>query len=93
MTQFEYLESIGQINIFDILPSVEISDNTFEIGDTVKIQLIDEETDGISHNYLKYYYPHVIGKVGNIVSIEGSSYQVYVNNTYIWLSAEELAYE
>lgn len=93
MTQFEYLESIGQINIFDILPSAEKSYNNFEIGDTVKIQLIDEETDGISHNYLKYYYPNVIGKAGNIVSIEGSSYQVYVKSTYIWLSAEELVCE
>ena len=47
--------------------------NPFHVMDKVKIVLISEELDSETHNYRKYYEPHLIGKVGEISDILVSS--------------------
>lgn len=39
----------------------------------VKIVLISEEVDSETHNFRKYYEPHLIGKVGEITNVYISS--------------------
>lgn len=85
MTEQEYLESIGQVTIFDVL-----SDETFKVGNDVRILLADEKEYELDHNYLKYYYPHVVNKIGRIVQVKGDSYQVYVQGEYLWLREFEM---
>jgi hypothetical protein len=44
-----------------------------QVTDKVKIVLISEEVDSETHNYRKYYEPHLIGKVGEITNVFVSS--------------------
>ena len=44
-----------------------------QVMDKVKIVLISEELDSETHNYRKYYEPHLIGKVGEITNVIVSS--------------------
>ena len=44
-----------------------------QVGDKVKIVLISEEVDSETHNYRKYYEPHLIGKVGEITNVHVST--------------------
>ena len=44
-----------------------------QVTDKVKIVLISEEFDSETHNYRKYYEPHLIGKVGEITNVFVSS--------------------
>ncbi len=67
MTHFELMESQGQTNIFQFLPSTVIEEE-IKIGDAAKITLTNTDEDTI--NYFKYYYPHVINKPGVIVDKE-----------------------
>lgn len=64
MTYFESIEQAGQTNIFDYLSPV--TEPVIQIGDTAKINIdyCDEEAT----NYFKYYYPHVINKVGTVIN-------------------------
>lgn len=61
MTHFEYLESIGQTNIFEFLYPAP----TIQIGDAAKINI--DSCDDEASDYFKYYYPHILNKVGTIV--------------------------
>ena len=45
----------------------------FQLMDKVKIVLISEDLDSETHNYRKYYEPHLIGKVGEITNVHVSS--------------------
>ena len=64
MSDLEYLESVGQTNIFDYLPSTTTTVEV-NIGDTAKINI--DKCDDMATNYFKNYYPHVIGKAGTII--------------------------
>ena len=44
-----------------------------QVMDKVKIVLISEELDSETHNYRKFYEPHLIGKVGEITNLLVSS--------------------
>lgn len=63
MTHFEYMQSVGQLTIDDILSGMPSTD--YGPGDNVRIQL--DESDDETYNYFKYYYPHINGKSGHIV--------------------------
>ena len=53
------------------LPSIQKTH--FQVMDKVKIVLISEDLDSETHNYRKYYEPHLIGKVGEITNVHVSS--------------------
>ena len=69
MTYFETIEECEQTNIFEFLepqePQEPQEQSVIKIGELAKINInnCDEE----AKNYFKYYYPHVINKVGTIV--------------------------
>lgn len=93
MTHFELMEKVGQVNIFDILDTPNVAlNNTPVIGDSVKINVTqsDEETK----NYFKYYYPHVLNKVGEVVEIkplrDKNIYLVSVRGEKHWFYQHEL---
>ena len=68
MSHNEYMESIGQLTIDDIL-SVQESDYTpstmLKVGDTVCINI--SRSDELTLNYFQHYYPHVINTTGYVV--------------------------
>ena len=61
MTDFEYLESIGQMSIFDLTDNAE-NQPAIELGSLVKIDISNSDEQTV--NYFRYYYPHVINKSG-----------------------------
>lgn len=102
MTHFEYMEKIGQTNIFDYLeaevaadqnnaPSVALN-TTPVVGDSVKINLTDSDEE--SKNYFKYYYPHVLNKVGEVIDVKPlrnrNVFLVSVRGETLWFYQHEL---
>jgi hypothetical protein len=66
-----------------------------QVGDQVKTILIDEAVDSETHNYRKYYEPHLIGKVGEILSIKEKrnglkTYEVNIYGTIAYFEEAEL---
>lgn len=59
-------------------------------NDRVKVLLIDESVDSEIFNYRKYYYPHVIGKVGFVKSLVANSVLVDVAGEDLWFEEKEL---
>lgn len=85
MTYFEYMESIGQTNIFEFLePSIDI-------GEEVMITLPDPVAHSDIYYYLLYYHPQVINKHGIVINKRNSSYLVSVEGYEVWLSEVELS--
>ena len=85
MTHFEYMESIGQTNIFEFLEP-----STIDIGDEVIITLPDPVAYSDIYYYLLYYHPHIINKRGLVIDRQNSSYLVSVEGGQVWLSEVEI---
>lgn len=85
MTHIEYIEPIGQMNIFEFLEP-----STIEIEDNVKIVLPDPVAHSDIYYFLLYYYPQIINKQGKVVDKKNKSYLISVEGICIWLSAVEL---
>ena len=92
MSEFEYLESVGQTNIFDYLPSITTVEA--QIGDTAKINI--DKCDDMATNYFKNYYPHVIGKAGTIIDKKvvnnKTQYRLSVYGEKHWVYENELIF-
>ena len=91
MTHFEHMESIGQTNIFEFLGSSTV-EAAVQIGDSVKINI--DYCDDEATNYFRYYYPHVINKVGTVIDSkplrDNTLYLVDVYGEKHWTYAAEL---
>ena len=91
MTHFEHLESIGQTNIFEFLGPSTV-EATVQIGDSVKINI--DYCEDEATNYFRYYYPHVINKVGTVIDSkplrDNTLYLVDVYGETHWMYAAEL---
>lgn len=92
MTEFEYLESIGQISIFDLLENPAVSAN-IEINDSIKIDI--SNSDSQTMNYFRYYYPHVINKSGIVrdkkfISAGYTLYLIEVLGELHWMNENEV---
>ena len=85
MTHFEYIESIGQMNIFEFLDP-----STIDTGDKVKIVLPDPVVHSDIYYFLLYYYPQIINKQGKVIDKKNKSYLISVEGICIWLSEVEL---
>lgn len=85
MTHIEYIESIGQMNIFELLEP-----STIDIGDEVTIVLPDPEAYSDIYYFLLYYYPQIINKHGIVIDKKKKSYLISVEGICIWLSEVEL---
>ncbi|MEC1177292.1 hypothetical protein P9B03_02250 [Metasolibacillus meyeri] len=79
MTYFEQMEKLGQVTIFDLLPSS--STDAFSIGDSVRV-VITAESDPEAFYYLDAYHPIVLKKRGEII-------EVFENQQYLVNFAEE----
>lgn len=73
---------VEQLCLFDIS---DIHDE-IQIGDPVKIILPATSVCSETHYYLKYYYPHIINKVGQVVNIVNSSFEVTIHGFLITLA-------
>lgn len=76
-----------QLSIFDC-PVIE--KHTFQIYDKVKLQLVDESTNFEIYNYRKYYYDHLIGKMGTVLEVRGNTITVQISGEIIQCEACEL---
>lgn len=75
MTYSEEMEKLGQVTIFDLLPSSSTHTNIFSIGDRVRV-VITAESDPESYYYLESYLPIVFKKRGEIIEVLGN--QLYL---------------
>ena len=71
-----------------------VEEETFEVGDTVKIK-VPQDKDSEFYLYLKHYYPHVMNKTGFIQHIEKASSgrmicDVNIHGTVLPIATEEL---
>ena len=91
MTHFEHMELNGQTNIFEFLGPSTV-EATVQIGDSVKINI--DYCDDEATNYFRYYYPHVINKVGTVIDSkplrDKTLYLVDVYGEAHWMYAAEL---
>lgn len=85
MSHFEYMELIGQTNIFEFIESSEARN----VGDIVKIKLVDESIDDEAHNYMKYYMSHLLGKNGEIVGVDQKNFSVLIDGIIYLLSSTD----
>lgn len=86
MNHHEYMESIGQINIFDILPikTTPVRNKAFVEGDRVKIRYYADEIE-----YMCECLPQLL-EVGEIVSKQLDFYQVRIGDSVIDVPGEKL---
>ena len=87
-THFEYMEEVGQVNIFELLQEEK---SPLNIGDKVKCN-ITEESDWEGHNYLKYYAPFALTDVGEVVNISGDVAIIRYKTTEVMFNIKELDY-
>lgn len=73
---------VEQLCLFDIR---NLHDE-IQIGDPVKIILPAASICSETHYYLKYYYPHVINKVGQVTKVITGGFEVTVNGFLITLA-------
>lgn len=73
---------VEQLCLFDI----ENLHDEIQIGDLVKIVLPAASICSETHYYLKYYYPHVINKVGQVTNVITGGFEVTVNGFLITLA-------
>ncbi|MED3876190.1 hypothetical protein [Lysinibacillus capsici] len=76
-----------QLSIFDC-PLTE--KHQFQIHDRVKLQLVGESTNFEIYNYRKYYYDHLIGKIGTVNEVRGNTIMVQISEEIIPCEACEL---
>lgn len=72
-TEEQPFETIQQLKSTDERIKQPNQNMALQVGNRVKIILIDEEVDSETHHYRKYYEPHLIGKVGEISKVLMSS--------------------
>lgn len=77
-----------QLNLFDV--PVEQKQGTIQVHDKVKFLLLDESVDSEVHYYRKYYFGHVIGKVGTVLEVESSTVLVKIADEEILFEIREL---
>lgn len=82
-----------QLNLFDL--EFELHQPKFQLMDTVKVILIDEQLDSETYHYRKFYEAHIINKVGEITNIHISTagvitYEVDIYGAKYFLLEEEL---
>ena len=70
-----------QLNLFNL--EFEQHQPKFQLMDTVKVILIDEQLDSETYYYGKFYEAHIINKVGEITNI-------HINTAGIITYEEEL---
>lgn len=85
-THFEYLEEIGQMNIFDFLPITPSSkrNNSFVEGDNVRIRFYQDEYDFIFN-----CHPQLL-EVGTIIDKQCDFYRVRIGETIVDVPGEKL---
>jgi len=76
-----------QLSIFDC-PLTE--KHHFQTHDKVKLKLVDESTNIEIYNYRKYYYDHLIGKIGTVIEVRGNTIMVQISEEIIPCEACEL---
>ncbi len=86
MTHFEYMESIGQTNIFEFLeaPLSPGRNNAFITGDKVKIRFYTDELPSI-----EYCHPHLLGR-GEIVGKKLDFYIVQIGERTVAVPGDKL---
>ena len=94
MTEFEYLESIGQMSIFDITDNAE-NQPAIELGALVKIDISNSDEQSV--NYFRYYYPHVINKSGIVLDKKyvTAGYMLYlvdILGEFHWMDESEVVH-
>lgn len=81
-----------QLNLFEL--EFEQHQPKFQLMDTVKVILIDEQLDSETYHYRKFYEAHIINKVGEISNIHispaGVTYEVDIYGAKYYLLEEEL---
>lgn len=81
-----------QLNLFEL--EFEQHQPKFQLMDTVKVILIDEQLDSETYHYRKFYEAHIINKVGEITNIHispaGVTYEVEIYGAKYYLLEEEL---
>jgi len=85
--------SLRQLNLFDL--EFERHQPKFQLMDTVKVILIDEQLDSETYYYRKFYEAHIINKVGEITDIHINTSgiltcEVDINGVKYYLLEEEL---
>ena len=76
-----------QLSIFDYPAE---SKHDFQIHDRVKLLLVDETINFEIYNYRKYYFEHLIGKIGTVLEVKGNTLTVQINGKTIPCEACEL---
>ena len=81
-----------QLNLFEL--EFEQHQPKFQLMDTVKVILIEEQLDSETYHYRKFYEAHIINKVGEISNIHispaGVTYEVDIYGAKYYLLEEEL---
>lgn len=94
---FDYQNEKEEISMQKQTSLEEQQTAVIQVGDQVKIRLIDEEVDSELHNYRKYYEPHFIGKVGEVSKIiveknGKKTYEVTIFGTVSYFEGKELVW-
>ena len=81
-----------QLSLFQM--EAAIRKPKFLVLEQAKVQLMDEEIDSETHYYRKFYEPHIINKVGEVLQIiittKAITYEVDIYGTRYYLLEEEL---
>lgn len=62
-----------QLSIFDCAADQK---HDFQIHDRVKLLLVDESINWEIHNYRKYYFEQLIGKLGTVLEVKKNTVAV-----------------
>lgn len=92
INHFEVMEELGQINMFELMksaPNELKSADQLQVGDKVKC-IVTEDGDSEAYNYFKYYYPHVLTGVGEIVAIDKNVLSVRFKSETVLLKPHEV---
>lgn len=81
---------LKQLTIFDTVSEID-----FQVHDKVRLILLEEAADSELHNFRKYYYPHLINRIGEIQSIaqqltDSANYNVLIAGEQIQCTEKEL---
>lgn len=86
MTHFEYLESVGQTNIFDFLDITSVSKRNkgFIEGDKVKIRFYADEIE-----FIRNCHPQLM-EVGEIIGKQQDFYIIRIGEIVLHVEGEKL---
>lgn len=86
MTHFEYMESQGQMNIFDVLPITPRSNRnkSFVEGDKVKIRYYVDELE-----FIQAYHPQLMEE-GVIIGKAHDFYRVQIGEVVVDVEGQKL---